>query len=250
MVLPYLSLAVRYCCGATVQQYDIVVVLPYSNTILLWCFRIAIRCCGVWQYDIVVLFLLVLQVSMTMARLKKESERRSKALRKERAARALERGNARRAAGLDEGASSSDLSDNPRREGGEEGGKQEGEGEGEADYREGEDEEFDPQEAVLLVYVCTHAAEITKGKNVAGAYLVASDTSWKTKEELAKTALSLEDFAEAIATIQVQAAFLFLMPWIIRPRKSSVTVHKMNCKPTEIRGCRVAVIVVFSECSQ
>lgn len=38
-------------------------------------------------------------------------------------------------------------------------------------------EEFDPQEASLFVYVCTHSAEITKGKGIAGSYLVASDTS-------------------------------------------------------------------------
>ena len=142
-----------------------------------------------------------------MDRLEKESERRSKALRKERAARALERRNARMAARRDEGASSSDLSDNSQGAGGGNEGKEENAGVEEEQYME-EDEEFDPQEAVLLVYICTHTAEITKGKNVAGAYLVASDTSWKSKDELAKTALPLEDFAKAIAAIQVQAVFL------------------------------------------
>lgn len=168
---------------------------------------------------------------MTMARLKKESERRSKTLRKERDARVLERKNSRKAARRDEGAPSSGLSDNSGEEEGEDERKEEGEGGDEEDYREGEDEEFDPQEAVLLVYVCTHAAEITKGKHVAGAYLVASDTSWKSKEELANTACSLEDFAEAIATIQVHASFG--TPWIMCLGVSSVAVHEANFKPTE-----------------
>lgn len=168
---------------------------------------------------------------MTMARLKKESERRSKVLRKERDAQVLEQRNARKDARGDEGAPSSDFSDNSGEKGGEDEGKEEGEGEDEEDHREGEDKEFDPQQAVLLVYVCTHSAEITKGKNVAGAYLVASDTSWKSKEELAKTAFSLEDFAEAIATIQVQASFW--ASWIACLRVSSVAVYKTDFKPTE-----------------
>ena len=64
-------------------------------------------------------------------------------------------------------------------------------------------EEFDPQEASLFVYICTHSAEITKGKGIAGSYLVASDTSWKSKEQLASSAVPLETFAEAIGRIQV-----------------------------------------------
>lgn len=156
-----------------------------------------------------------------MARLKKESERRLKALRKERASRALERRNARKAARREqEGAASCpDLNDNRPKEGGEAGegegvgaggedSGEEGKEEDEEIREEEEEEEFDPQEAVLLVYVCTHAAEITKVKNVAGAYLVASDTSWQSKGELVKTSISLEVFAEAIAAVQVQATIL------------------------------------------
>lgn len=76
--------------------------------------------------------------------------------------------------------------------------------EGEEEKKEEEEEEFDPKNAQLLVYICTHVAEITRGKGIAGTYLVASNTSWKSKEELAKTAVLLDTFAEVIAGIQVQ----------------------------------------------
>lgn len=66
-----------------------------------------------------------------------------------------------------------------------------------------EEEEFDPQEALLFVYVCTHAAEISKGKAIAGTYLVTSDTSWTSKEALSRSALRLETLTSVIADIQV-----------------------------------------------
>lgn len=66
-----------------------------------------------------------------------------------------------------------------------------------------EEEAFDPQEALLFVYLCTHVAEISKGKTIAGTYLVASDTKWTSKEALAHSALRLETLASTIADIQV-----------------------------------------------
>lgn len=135
-----------------------------------------------------------------MARLKKESERRTKALRKEQKARALERKRVESTAqGDDEpGIDSPDTS------------REEENAE--------EEENFDPQEALLVIYICTHAAEITKGKKVAGTYLVASDTSWTSKEDVARTAVRLETFAEAIADIQVSRGFfcvwVFITCWV------------------------------------
>lgn len=157
-----------------------------------------------------------------MARLKKEAERRAKALRKERAAQAVERKKSRRTKkeGGGDAPSAGPCSDTSRRAGG--GGRQEDDGgqedadtearrEDEEEDREedGEDEEdeeaeFDPQEGLLFVYVCTHAAVVSKGKGVAGTYLVTTDTSWKSKEQLAKTTVLLETFAAAIAGIQVR----------------------------------------------
>lgn len=132
-----------------------------------------------------------------MTRLKKESERRAKALRKERDARALERRHARRAQRREERDGSLSSGDESHETSG--GEEQEEEGE-EGEQKE---EEFDPQEALILVYICTHAAEITKGKGVAGTFLVTYDTSWKSKETLARTAVPIETFANAIAGIQV-----------------------------------------------
>lgn len=128
-----------------------------------------------------------------MTRLKKESEKRAKALRKERKARALERRNARKMA-RDDDAASSESRDISRAEKEKE----------EEETQEDDDGEFDPLEGLLLVYICTHTAEITKGKGVAGTYLVTSHTSWVSKEQLAKTAIPLETFAEAIGRIQVR----------------------------------------------
>lgn len=82
-----------------------------------------------------------------------------------------------------------------------------------------DEEEFDRKEASLFVYVCTHSAEITKGKGVAGSYLVASDTSWKSKEELARTAISLEAFAGAIARIQVTTPVQVVILRVFYPRQ-------------------------------
>lgn len=53
------------------------------------------------------------------------------------------------------------------------------------------------------MYVCTHAAEVKKGKKIAGTYLVASDTSWTSKEALSRSALRLEALTSVIADIQV-----------------------------------------------
>lgn len=66
-----------------------------------------------------------------------------------------------------------------------------------------EEKGFDPQEALLFVYLCSHVAEISKGKMIAGTYLVASDTKWTSKEALAHSALRLETLASALADIQV-----------------------------------------------
>ncbi|CAN0564636.1 unnamed protein product, partial [Ectocarpus sp. 12 AP-2014] len=63
---------------------------------------------------------------------------------------------------------------------------------------------------LLLVYVCTHVAVISKGKGVAGTYLVATDTSWKSREQLATSAVLLETFAAAIERIQLRHKVLFL----------------------------------------
>lgn len=78
--------------------------------------------------------------------------------------------------------------------------------------------EFDAKEASLFVYVCTHSAEITKGKDIAGSYLVASDTSWKSREELARTAIPLETFAGAIARIQVTTPVQVTILRVFYPR--------------------------------
>lgn len=133
-----------------------------------------------------------------MSRLKKESERRAKALHKERDARALERRHARRARKREErvGSLSSD-DETPETSPSEEEGEEE----------EDKEEEFDPQEALVLVYICTHAAEVTKGKGAVGTYLATYDTSWKSKEMLAKTAVPIETLAEAIAGIQVKSPY-------------------------------------------
>lgn len=173
-----------------------------------------------------------LKVSSTMARLKKESEKRAKALRKEREARALERRNARRAEkGVDEGDGCvSDV--DPIREEGER--QDENKGQEDVDTEEDgddddedddEEEEFDPEKGLLLVYVCTHVAVISKGKAVAGTYLVAADTSWKSKEQLATSAVLLETFAAAIDRIQVNwggwnTASCFMLPY--RARLSNI----------------------------
>ncbi|CAM9314409.1 unnamed protein product [Ectocarpus fasciculatus] len=159
------------------------------------------------------------QVSSTMARLKKESEKRAKALRKEREARALERRNARRAEkGEDEGGGGVPNIAPLREEGErqhenkvqEDVDTEEEDGDGEEEEEEEEEEEFDPEEGLLLVYVCTHVAVISKGKGVAGTYLVAADTSWKSKEQLANSAVLLETFAAAIDRIQLRHKVLFL----------------------------------------
>lgn len=185
----------------------------FSAHYYLWDFRAVLRICP--------------QVSATMARLKKESERRTKTARKERNARAVERRKRRRAGKEDDDDDSGDEVEalqkeggggfvSSRREGGGEQGKvgvaakQEEEEEisdGEEhkeEEKEGEKEEdFDPEEGLLFVYVCTHAAVVSKGKGVAGTYLIAANTSWKSKEQLAKTAVLLETFAAAVARIQV-----------------------------------------------
>lgn len=155
-------------------------------------------------------FLFSLKISSTMARLKKESEKRARALRKEREARALERRNARRAEKAeDEGGGG--VSNVARlREEGERQDKNKGQEAVDSEEEDGdeegekEEEEFDPEEGLLLVYVCTHVAVISKGKGVAGTYLVATDTSWKSREQLATSAILLETFAAAIDRIQVQ----------------------------------------------
>lgn len=74
---------------------------------------------------------------------------------------------------------------------------------GEDTDHEEEEQKFDPEEALLFVYICTHVAEITKGKATAGTYVVMSDTSWMSKEALAGSALRLETFTSAIADIPV-----------------------------------------------
>lgn len=130
-----------------------------------------------------------------MSRLKKEAEKRAKALRKERVARAAERRNSRRA-----------KKEEGRREKSDEGEDDvdsEGTGEEKDEEKDEEEEQFDPEEGLLFVYVCSHAAVVTKGKGVAGTYFVTADTSWKGKEQLAKTAVLLETFAASIAGIQV-----------------------------------------------
>ncbi|CAM9298189.1 unnamed protein product [Ectocarpus sp. 13 AM-2016] len=156
------------------------------------------------------------QISSTMARLKKESEKRAKALIKEREARALERRNARRAEKAEEEGGGG-VSNVARLR--EEGGRQDGnkgqkdvdseEDDGDEEEEE-EEEEFYPEEGLLLVYVCTHVAVISKGKGVAGTYLVATDTSWKSREQLATSAVLLETFAAAIDRIQLRHKVLFL----------------------------------------
>ncbi|CAM9421334.1 unnamed protein product, partial [Discosporangium mesarthrocarpum] len=73
----------------------------------------------------------------------------------------------------------------------------------EKEEEEEEEKEFKKEEALLLIYVCTHVAHVTKGKGTAGIYLVGSDTSWQSKETVARTSLRLEDFAKAIASVQV-----------------------------------------------
>lgn len=69
---------------------------------------------------------------------------------------------------------------------------------------------LDVAEALLVVFICTHGAEITKGKKVAGGYFVTSDTSWRSKEALSRTALRLDFFAEAIAAIKVKSRPLWI----------------------------------------
>ncbi|CAM9519588.1 unnamed protein product, partial [Ectocarpus sp. 8 AP-2014] len=156
------------------------------------------------------------QISSTMARLKKESEKRAKALRKEREARALERRNARRAENAeDEGGGGVSNVARLREEGERQDGNKgqedvDSEEEDGDEEEEEEEEEFDPEEGLLLVYVCTHVAVISKGKGVAGTYLVATDTSWKSREQLATSAVLLETFAAAIDRIQLRHKVLFL----------------------------------------
>ncbi|CBJ48320.1 hypothetical protein Esi_0002_0051 [Ectocarpus siliculosus] len=156
------------------------------------------------------------QISSTMARLKKESEKRAKALRKEREARALERRNARRAENTeDEGGGGVSNVAHLREEGERQDGNKgqedvDSEEEDGDEEEEEEEEEFDPEEGLLLVYVCTHVAVISKGKGVAGTYLVATDTSWKSREQLATSAVLLQTFAAAIDRIQLRHKVLFL----------------------------------------
>ncbi|CAN0021311.1 unnamed protein product [Ectocarpus sp. 12 AP-2014] len=152
-----------------------------------------------------------------MARLKRESEKRAKALRKEREARALEGRNARRAEKAEEegGGGVSNVArlreEGERQDGnkGQEDVDSEDE-DGDKEEEEEEEEEFDPEEGLLLVYVCTHVAVISKGKGVAGTYLVATDTSWKSREQLAISAVLLETFAAAIDRTQLRHKVLFL----------------------------------------
>lgn len=144
-----------------------------------------------------------------MARLKRESERRAKTSRRQREARVLERKQARRAAREENVRLERSDSGSSKRGGNKVSVKAvklcESPESSESSESESEDEreEFDPAEALILVYICTHAAEISKGKGVTGAYLVASNTSWRSKEELARTAFSLEAFAQAISCIKV-----------------------------------------------
>lgn len=141
-----------------------------------------------------------------MARLKKEAEKRAKALRKERVARAAERRNSRKANKERGGdaASAGPRSETSQHDEGEDDANLEERGEEEDEEEDDEEEEFDPQEGLLFVYVCTHAAVVTKGKGVAGTYFATTDTSWKSKEQLAKTAVPLETFAAAVAGIPVK----------------------------------------------
>lgn len=67
----------------------------------------------------------------------------------------------------------------------------------------GEGDVFDPTEALLLVSICTYGAGITKGKELAGAYFVTANSSWKSKEAFAKTSVRLDIFCQVIGAIQV-----------------------------------------------
>ena len=199
------------------------------------------------------------QVSATMARLKKEAEKRAKTLWKERAARAAERRDSRRAKKKKKGddtpsPGSPHSADTSRHAGGggtqegdegeDDGGMEEGweeeEDEDEEEEEEEEEEEFDPQEGLLFVYVCTHAAVVTKGKGVAGTYFVTTDTSWKSKEQLAKTAVPLETFSASLAGIQVRsrrkAVQVILGAFFACLLAASIACNKHPVRPTDLHA--------------
>jgi hypothetical protein len=64
---------------------------------------------------------------------------------------------------------------------------------------------------LLIVYICTHTAQIRKAnKRLNGSYALAVDSSWKSNESLASTSLSIAELGSLIAAVNVSQKVIIL----------------------------------------
>jgi hypothetical protein len=64
---------------------------------------------------------------------------------------------------------------------------------------------------LLIVYICTHTAQIRKAnKRLNGSYVLAVDSSWKTNESLAQTSLSIAELAALVAAVNISQKVIII----------------------------------------